>query len=56
MKLMVEPEYAGTNVTCPSCGLNLTVPAAGAGSDPGAVKAGREGWKETDPANPNIWI
>lgn len=56
MKLMVEPEYAGTNVTCPSCGLNLTVPAAAAASDAGAAKAGREGWKETDPTNPNIWI
>ena len=56
MKLMVEPEYAGSNVTCPSCGLNLTVPAASAGSEAGAAKAGREGWKETDPTNPNIWI
>lgn len=56
MKLMVEPEYAGSNVTCPSCGLNLTVPAASAGSDAGAAKAGREAWKETDPTNPNIWI
>ena len=56
MKLMVEPEYAGTNVTCPSCGLNLTVPAAAAASDAGAAKAGREGWKETDPTNPNIWV
>ena len=56
MKLMVEPEYAGSNVTCPSCGLNLTVPAAAAASDVGAGKAGREGWKETDPTNPNIWI
>ena len=56
MKLMVEPEFAGSSVTCPSCGLNLTVPAAAAGSDAGAAKAGREGWKETDPTNPNIWI
>ena len=56
MKLMVEPEYAGSNVTCPSCGLNLTVPAAAAASDAGAARAGREGWKETDPTNPNIWI
>ncbi|MEQ2006668.1 MAG: MotA/TolQ/ExbB proton channel family protein [Limisphaerales bacterium] len=56
MKLMVEPEYAGSNVTCPSCGLNLTVPAASAGSEAGAARAGREGWKETDPTNPNLWI
>ncbi len=56
MKLMVEPEYAGSNVTCPSCGLNLTVPAASAGSEAGAAKAGREGWKETDPTNANIWV
>jgi biopolymer transport protein ExbB/TolQ len=56
MKLMVEPEYAGSNVTCPSCGLNLTVPAAADASDVSAAKAGREGWKETDPTNPNIWI
>jgi hypothetical protein len=56
MKLMVEPEYAGSNVSCPSCGLNLTVPAASAATDAGAAKAGREGWKETDPANPNVWI
>ncbi len=56
MKLMVEPEYAGSNVTCPSCGLNLTVPAAAAASEAGAATAGREGWKETDPTNPNIWL
>ena len=56
MKLMVEPEYAGSNVTCPSCGLNLTVPAAASASDVSTAKAGREAWKETDPTNPNIWI
>ncbi len=56
MKLMVEPEYAGSNVSCPSCGLSLTVPAASSASDVGAAKAGREAWKETDPTNPNIWI
>jgi hypothetical protein len=56
MKLMVEPEYAGSNVSCPSCGLNLTVPAAAAASEAGAATAGREGWKETDPTNPNIWV
>ena len=56
MKLMVEPEYAGSNVSCPSCGLNLTVPAAASASEVSAAKAGREAWKETDPTNPNIWI
>ncbi len=56
MKLMVEPEYAGSSVSCPSCGLSLTVPAASAGGEVGAAKAGREAWKETDPTNPNIWI
>ena len=56
MKLMVEPEYAGTSVNCPSCGLSLTVPAAASASEVSAAKAGREAWKETDPTNPNIWI
>ncbi len=56
MKLMVEPEYAGSNVSCPSCGLSLTVPAASSASEVSAAKAGREAWKETDPTNPNIWI
>jgi biopolymer transport protein ExbB/TolQ len=56
MKLMVEPEFAGSHVTCPGCGLSFTVPSAAAGSAAGAPKAGREGWKETAPANPNVWI
>ena len=56
MKLMVEPEYSGSNVNCPSCGLSLTVPAATSASEVSAAKAGREAWKETDPTNPNIWI
>ncbi len=56
MKLMVEPEYAGTNVSCPSCGLSLTVPAAASASEVSAAKSGREAWKETDPTNPNIWV
>ena len=56
MKLMVEPEFAGSNVACPSCGLNLTVPAASAASQAGAAQAGREAWKETDPTNPNVWM
>ncbi len=56
MKLMVEPEYAGSNVSCPSCGLSLTVPAAASAGEVSAAKAGREAWKETDPTNPNIWI
>ena len=56
MKLMVEPEYAGSSVNCPSCGLSLTVPAAAAASEVGAAKAGREAWKESDPTNPNLWL
>ncbi len=55
MKLMVEPEYAGSNVSCPSCGLSLTVPAPAAGSEVGAANAGRQAWKESDPTNPNVW-
>ncbi|MBI5800487.1 MAG: MotA/TolQ/ExbB proton channel family protein [Verrucomicrobia bacterium] len=56
MKLMVEPEYAGSNVSCPSCGINLTVPNAPATGEGDAAQSGRQAWKETDPTNPNIWI
>ena len=58
MKLMVEPEHAGTTVNCPGCGTKLTVPAAPKddGKGPAASTAGRAGWKETDPCNANVWM
>ena len=57
MKLMVEPEFAGTNVSCPGCGTSLSVPAAPAESEDASGASGqRQAWKETDPTNPNFWI
>jgi len=57
MKLMVEPEFAGTNVSCPGCGTSLSVPAAPeGGTDAAGSPNQREAWKETDPTNPNVWI
>ena len=58
MKLMVEDEHAGTSVSCPGCSTKLTVPAAPKddGKGPAKTTAGRAGWKESDPANANIWL
>ncbi len=47
LKLVFGPECAGSSVSCPGCGLSLTVP--------GGSTDGRPAWNGTDPTSPNIW-
>ncbi len=47
LKLVFGPECAGSNVSCPGCGLSLTIP--------GGSGDGRQAWNGTDPTSPNIW-
>ncbi len=66
MTLSVAAEHAGRSARCPGCNHRFTLPAeptdgdkqAGRrpadGSDPSSEPKQRTGWRETDPANPDI--
>ena len=47
LKLVFGPECAGSSVSCPGCGISLTVP--------GGSTDGRQAWNGADTTNPNIW-
>ncbi len=61
MQLKAEPEQAGQVVRCPGCNARMQIPAtmqdSGTGQ-PGQAHRGsvRQGWKETDPTNPNMLV
>jgi biopolymer transport protein ExbB/TolQ len=61
MQLKSEPEHAGQLVRCPACNFRIRIPATmpqSALAKPTAANptAGRSGWKETDPTNPDMFV
>jgi len=55
MQLKAEPEQAGEVAQCPACNARLQIPANMPESTlTGPRAASRQGWKETDPTNPNM--
>ncbi|MFM8579248.1 MAG: hypothetical protein ACKOCN_10705, partial [Planctomycetaceae bacterium] len=66
MTLSVAAEFAGRSARCPGCGHRFVVPAEaanaaeqqsrkpGEGADASQDQKQRTGWREADPANPDI--
>jgi len=57
MQLKAEPDQAGQLAQCPACNARLQIPANMSESTlTGPRAAVRQGWKETDPTNPNMLV